>query len=724
MLFYVVLCCCFMLFYVVLCCFSCFMLFYVVLCCFMLFYVVIVLCCCLMLSYVALCCCCLMLSYVVVVLCCCCCLMLLSYVVVLCCCIILLSYVVLCCFMLFYVVVVVLCCCLMLLSYVVVVVLCCCCLMLSYVVLCCCLMLLLLFTIIIILFAIIIIIPHFPTSDQHLLDPGWQEIPETDLDEEIDLPRRVQNEPPFLCQEGWLEEKIQTIWNNFIAKDEDRGEESRIKPMALVRCSRGGKTRALKEIAYGIKNKADRERMENFRVISISFNDFSPPSDWEKKHPTKAICRRIAFAAMFEGKEGLSEQFKKFKKTATKATILSWLGEGKEKEVPCLLLIDELNALKMIDQTEEATECASFLKEYFLTPANRYLVFTSHIFSPAKKLADYMDNESKRGVDIEELPIIQNVRSVQQQFGFPVLTARMALYYGLAPSLIYLSCRNQVPDLKESELSCTSDLSDSEVRLLLKNFFTGNRIEFPEKLNSILPLMSVGRNGVLHWIPCFMVEVLTKFSSCGKLSNNLGCMLCEISDLFKDFKCAQEGSGSAWESLFVIALLLRCLSLHFDDVILPLDRGPFAGASVSYNQLLNQSLTDLRTIDDLVSALKKPVAFPHIAVFYPNHANFEMIDVLVAVYPNADSRSLYGYQLKEHNEIPTREVPDELGQFFVIRGKSMKNSLRKLRKWHRPSTPEIKNFFGESGMHWTPERWGELSEDGEKQKEEENHPTK
>jgi hypothetical protein len=40
--------------------------------------------------------------------------------------------------------------------------------------------------------------------------------------------------------------------------------------MALVRCSRGGKTRALKEIGLALK-----EKMPECVVLSVSFNAFS-----------------------------------------------------------------------------------------------------------------------------------------------------------------------------------------------------------------------------------------------------------------------------------------------------------------------------------------------------------------------------------------------------------------------------------------------------------------
>ncbi len=63
--------------------------------------------------------------------------------------------------------------------------------------------------------------------------------------------------------------------------------------MALVRCSRGGKTRALEEIAHSLR----RKRPE-ISVVFVSFNDDSVIKDWEHADPVAALCRRIAFAAL------------------------------------------------------------------------------------------------------------------------------------------------------------------------------------------------------------------------------------------------------------------------------------------------------------------------------------------------------------------------------------------------------------------------------------------
>ncbi len=84
--------------------------------------------------------------------------------------------------------------------------------------------------------------------------------------EEVPLPPILDTEPKFTCAPGWLEETVSQAVKQFEAKDE---YELRVPPMALVRCSRGGKTRALRETARLLKAR-------NIPVLFVSFNDYTP----------------------------------------------------------------------------------------------------------------------------------------------------------------------------------------------------------------------------------------------------------------------------------------------------------------------------------------------------------------------------------------------------------------------------------------------------------------
>ena len=117
--------------------------------------------------------------------------------------------------------------------------------------------------------------------------------------------------------------------------------------MALVRCSRGGKTRALKEVAHQLHRK-----LPGTAIIFVSFNDLTPVQPWEQADPLGALCRRIAFAARRrpDPTQPLSpkdemDQFKAFNYAVTPDQIEQWVAN-----TPCILAIDELNLFHRLQE--------------------------------------------------------------------------------------------------------------------------------------------------------------------------------------------------------------------------------------------------------------------------------------------------------------------------------------------------------------------------------------
>jgi hypothetical protein len=199
-------------------------------------------------------------------------------------------------------------------------------------------------------------------------------------------------DPPFLTQ-SWLSERIEEICELYEERDDVDGAY-RKPPMGVVRCSRGGKTRALKEIAHSLKVKHP-----DAAVVRISFNDATDLEWWEQEDPVGAICRRVAFAALRPESKLL---FKEFLVDVSRRHIEHWLGNS-----PCVLLVDELNKLvALTDKSHDAYAVCAFLKEVFLSPKNRYLIFSSHTVSLNSTLSDYMDSKSGRQVLVRQLPLI------------------------------------------------------------------------------------------------------------------------------------------------------------------------------------------------------------------------------------------------------------------------------------------------------------------------------
>jgi hypothetical protein len=148
------------------------------------------------------------------------------------------------------------------------------------------------------------------------------------------VPPPLNKEIPQFITEEWLKETMEIIRRNQEKKDYDN---YRIEPMALVRCTRGGKTRTLKEIS-----RKFQEQYKDIFVIFISFNDWTEFYEKVEADPLVALCRRIALVSL---KDQIPENdFTSFLKyNVTPNSVLDWLGDNK-----CLLLIDELNKINCL----------------------------------------------------------------------------------------------------------------------------------------------------------------------------------------------------------------------------------------------------------------------------------------------------------------------------------------------------------------------------------------
>jgi hypothetical protein len=204
------------------------------------------------------------------------------------------------------------------------------------------------------------------------------------------VPRpELETLPKFVTQE-WLDKAGSSILKCW------KSDQKRKPPTALVRCSRGGKTRALSELASEMACGCDY----------IGFvHDFSNLNAEEQLDPVGALCRRIAFAAdsKFDPSKDAGLTFDEFREFAVTADeIRDWLGQ-----TPCVLLIDELNNLNELAKKESETgkALAEVLKKIFLNMKDRYLVFSSHVVTTGDDLSAYMEDNNERKVDVVHLAI-------------------------------------------------------------------------------------------------------------------------------------------------------------------------------------------------------------------------------------------------------------------------------------------------------------------------------
>jgi hypothetical protein len=191
------------------------------------------------------------------------------------------------------------------------------------------------------------------------------------------LPPTKPSKPEFTCNEDWMESVETEIEAQLESSDDPTGSE-RIPPMAVVLCSRGGKTRALYEIANKMHERRPSRR-DPVAVIYVSFNDFSSLLPEEQHDPLQALCQRIAFTARMDpprdmDKADAFDQFRSKNYDIKPEQIHEWLGNSR-----AILLVDELNNLTALSEkhSDEATRFWNFVKKNYKTEGALFCILLS-----------------------------------------------------------------------------------------------------------------------------------------------------------------------------------------------------------------------------------------------------------------------------------------------------------------------------------------------------------
>jgi len=543
---------------------------------------------------------------------------------------------------------------------------------------------------------------------------------------EVSPPRDTT--PKFICPPDWLQEVKTKILARLEEEDEDNGpidkdgksdcKLRRVPPMSLVRCSRGGKTRALYEIANAMKGYSDYLE-DHVACLYVSFNDYTSLQPWEQADPLQALFRRIAFAASTpppESRGTRAERFDAFLKDKPvwkKDAFLQWIGD-----TPCVLLIDELNNLNELTQLESdaAADFGRFLKTNFIGIKNRYLVYSSHLLGTNVFLSQYMDPSkgSHRHVELQELPLVP---SLQQALTLkPSLdSAREAVYYGLIPGMIYESCGTGIAGKRKTSVEDAIEKSkDLEImfRSILRSLIDGVlRNGIPEDLHILLD-SAKGKeydDDKIRWVPYHLQFVLEALGRNVFGNQELAGKLAHCCYVLKD---AKEKSGDGWESLFVLLLVARCLNKLTDNTFVPPEWFLYSQNTTdvclnAYDSSLNNGVPfgDCKTWDSMKDGVPIGVA-PQIAVLFPSHNNFEVYDVIVAFSQHGKRSCVFGYQLKEGKKSSRNHSPHrDMAKSFWVQGSPPTTTETTELGWTIPSRESINSFFGESGKHWTPECW-------------------
>jgi len=537
---------------------------------------------------------------------------------------------------------------------------------------------------------------------------GIDYVNELDLCKDFVVPARFRpTTPQFFSPPNWLEDIMDIVTMNICFQE---GEATNRKsPICFARFSRGGKTRALMEVAKVASNHC--------RVIVISFNgetsfdeiDTAICNTYEEEGPLLCFLRRVAFTLLKEPEQ--PSKFRSFKKFVNRESLQTWLGEEK-----ILLLIDELNQLPSIKMP-----LANVLLDIFLKPHGRFFIFTSHFACRSQDLLnDFLTGgvqKSSRVVFFPRLPIVENFESLQVAWECDLRREKKSLekenvvWYGQSPGLLW---DNGAVDSKVPEINIiiTDMLKEDKVTrsTLMKDiacsfFESTSYVDVFKKLQWILDFYTVETSAQhFSWPMCYLSATLSALCSVDLLNFSATQFLIRICAAFIPHHKVND--GSRFEYLFVIVLLLRLLAELPDSKLLPLSCKHIfvedCGASVD--------------LAGLLQSLQKPQQFPSCSLFFPKESRFELVDCVLVYWIDDEKVEVHSYQLKAGNKRP-RNLDSRLLRnlhslmlphaqtsvkffWYHVCGRSAIRELSRKSKWIVPNKDDKLSFFGDSGRLW------------------------
>ena len=525
----------------------------------------------------------------------------------------------------------------------------------------------------------------------------------------------------YVCPDGFRESLLNTV-NELMEQDDGGG--IRVPPMALVGCSRSGKTRALEEMAATLA----RNETHPVAVLLVTFNDYSTSAttDADQEDPLQALCQRIVFAATrsadqrsFHSLKTAYEVFREQNYIIDPKQIVHWLAE-----FPAILLVDELNSLKgLTSKSSQAFEFGRFIRLNFLSDPGRYFIFTSHILGTVDSFGTVIDSPtaSSRGMSVQSLPRVDNLLDILRYLNPKMDTPFEAIFYGLLPGLIYDQYKRNLLNEKMreavmafNELECTD--KETWTVKILRSLFSGDIEMVPSQLRILLTTRPVEDHekkvlAKISWVPYILDYVMRT------ITLTEGSWLVEatqdLAQLCSELPRIRGGSGKGYEYLFAIAALARCIARLPDGVLLPnrwfKDKAVVVKLNPYDPETAGKAFNDCKTWSDVQSGLDIESMQPTVAIFLPGHAFFRSYDVIAAYFERGELVDCRAFQLKEgRRNQPTPPEADAVPRRFLVKSQAPAKGRVDKNGWLVPSTATLEEFFGESGRWWTPSQWARL----------------
>ncbi|CAJ1335213.1 unnamed protein product [Effrenium voratum] len=468
---------------------------------------------------------------------------------------------------------------------------------------------------------------------------------------------------------------------------ETEGTTVRVPPAMLSRCMRGGKTTMLYKVF-------DKLKATKTQPIFISFNGDSLIHRLDDEKPLHTMLRAIAVALM-KNKPANREEAERVR--CSKEALKEYLEDKKD----VVLLVDELNVLLKPNQADNYQDVGMFLRETFLDPAGRHLVFSTHI-PTSTGLDRVLGKGAGSSREAETIPMPRCADMEQLRAMHPAcdaLTPLEAVYLGYVPALIF-SVKTQVFDIEGRFRDILPAAKSEELPILAKTFlsefFIGKRGPDHDPVRAFDALTESPQKGQIRWILSYVGQMC-----CHLGWKQVGAWIEELPSW-----SGKVESGQDWETVVLVALCLRCYEAKYSEphelLGLPGNARP---AAVYVRKVPQENSTNPEVI--LVWWKGQPIeTYPYIAVLSPNYAKTEMVDAMWVYQQDATADWVVrGMQAKLGSDCPKKDMPlGMLGLLFRGQAPDTTRDLKRQR-WKYLTESEIQSFLGNSLTADCPAHW-------------------
>jgi hypothetical protein len=305
------------------------------------------------------------------------------------------------------------------------------------------------------------------------------------------------------------------------------------------------------------------------------------------------------------------------------------------------------------------------------------------------------------------------------------LTVEEAQYYCGIPSLIYCSRDPGEPDPSfhfESRVEL-ADFKNLDKKIfigdLIDHILSGNYLLAPDyvKYFEIFSSVTYEKNTLsnekkysvsIRWPPVYIACMLNLMYQVTSTSEDYQVLGDILKLLRVDFlgHSSREGSGTGWEIITKVAILLNCVRAYSRGISLNVMNIRF-GVVTSVNL---DRLNGVKTLEEAkakIAETMEPLSVGAVVLFYPSFSGFPVCDAILVYKKSSNMLQSVGIQDKLRRGYPTSNVPQWITQAVLIQGDSP--GLRKESgiegKWTYLTRDEVMELLGLSLSPMIPSNW-------------------